>query len=59
MVEPVDDVELFLAELRLSSMTQPTLNISNAARYEFIVNLLITVVGTTLDGCILLLYVKW
>lgn len=59
MVEPVDDVELFLAELRLSSMTQPTLNISNAARYEFIVNLLITEVGTTLDGCILLLYVKW
>lgn len=40
--EPMDDVQLFLAELRLSSMTQSTLNISNVARYEFISNLLIT-----------------
>ena len=42
MLESMDDVHLFLEELRLSAMTRPNLNISNLTRYEFITNLLIT-----------------
>ncbi len=46
--EAVQEVEIFLAELRRSAFTQPSSIPSNIVRQEYISNLLITKVGSIL-----------